>query len=464
MEGELSSKQSAKRHASGFVKFFTNSKIDRGSALIGPRTADLLHAPTPLPDLRNSISLAVLCPRVYRLTVNRKLGYLFERFPAFTQTFCARELAELYRQGATPPVYSIRRPAEAWPANIPLQNVPIYYLPDTNSLGFKLRTKLIPPPLKDLWSGSGDLRDKGHFRAAAFLGRKLKAANVSHVHAHFAGLASRTAWWIKRLYDIPYSFTGHANDIFCPKPDQRVDLGDLVRDASFVVVVSDFGANWLRSRFPDSALKIHRVYNGLDLSLFKPATPAAEALRLLTVGRLIEKKGFRYLVDACRLLRVAGLNFGCQIVGDGPEHSRLQRLIDQHKLSDVVRLTGPLPQTELSKLLAQCSIFVFPAVHDSTGDTDNLPTVLIEAMASHLPVVSTEVAGIPEIVQQNENGVLVPEKDPARLADAIRTIAGDAALLERFGSASRRIAEEKFALSKTVGQLQQLFAQHGLKL
>jgi len=464
LEGELLSKQSAKRHASGFVKFFTNSKTDRGSALIGPRTDDSLHAPTPLPDLHNSISLADFHTRVYRLTVNRKLGYLFERFPAFTQTFCARELAELYRQGSTPPVYSIRRPAESRPASIPLENVPIYYLPDTNSLGFKLRTKLIPPRLKDLWSGSGDLRDKGRFREAAFLGRKLKAAGVSHVHVHFAGLASRTAWWIKRLYNIPYSFTGHANDIFCPKPDQRVGLGDLVRDASFVVIVSDFGANWLRSRFPESGHKIHRVYNGLDLSLFKPAAPAAEPLRLLTVGRLIEKKGFRYLIDACHLLRVAGFNFGCQIVGEGPEHSRLQELIDQYNLSDVVRLTGPLTQTELSELLAQSSIFVFPAVHDGAGDTDNLPTVLIEAMASHLPVVSTEVAGIPEIVQQNVNGILVPEKDPAQLADAIRTIASDADLLKRFGSASRRVAEEKFALFRTVGQLKRLFAQHGLDL
>ncbi len=106
--------------------------------------------------------------------MDRKLGYLFERFPAFTQTFCARELAELYRQGISPPVYSIRRPTEARPANIPLENIPIYYLPDTNSLEFKIRTKLIPPRLKDLWSGSGDLRDKGRFREAVVSGAEIK--------------------------------------------------------------------------------------------------------------------------------------------------------------------------------------------------------------------------------------------------------------------------------------------------
>lgn len=412
----------------------------------------------------NAILLADFGHVDYRLTVDRKLGYLFERFPAFTQTFCARELAELYRQGTAPPVYSIRRPTGARPANIPLENIPIYYLPDTNSLEFKIRTKLVSSRLKEIWSGSGDFRDKGRFREAAYLGQRLEKAKVSHVHVHFAGLASRTAWWLKRLFGITYSFTGHANDIFCPKPDQRVGLGELVREASFVVVVSDFGANWLRRDFPDSAHKIHRVYNGLDLSVFKPAVPGAGPMRLLSIGRLIEKKGFIFLIEACRLLRSSGIPFVCQIVGEGPEHGRLDGLIREYDLSDLVQLTGPLPQTEIVEIFAQSSIFVFPAIHDSSGDSDNLPTVLIEAMASRLPIVATGVAGIPEIVQDNENGIIVPEKDPARLADAIQMMAFDGALLQRFGKASRQIAEEKFALSNTVGQLKRLFSQFGLRV
>jgi colanic acid/amylovoran biosynthesis glycosyltransferase len=394
--------------------------------------------------------------------VDRKLGYLFERFPAFTQTFCAREIAEIYRQGSAPPVYSIRRPAGASPANIPLENVAVYYLPDTNSLEFKIKTKLIAPRIKELWSGSGDLRDKGRFREAVYLGPRLKKAQVSHVHVHFAGLASRTAWWLKRLFGITYSFTGHANDIFCPKPDQRVSLGELIHEASFVVVVSDFGTNWLRRDFPDSAHKIHRVYNGLDLSVFKSAGSEHHPVRLLSIGRLIEKKGFKFLIETGRLLRSAGLPFVCQIVGEGPEQDRLEELIREHHLSDMVQLTGPLPQTKLVEMLAQSSIFVFPAIHDSSGDTDNLPTVLIEAMASRLPIVATKIAGIPEIVQHDENGFLVPEKDPAQLADAIRALAGNKAMRERFGTASRRITEEKFALPHTVGQLKKLFAQFGL--
>jgi colanic acid/amylovoran biosynthesis glycosyltransferase len=455
------------------VKFFTKSRTHARSgrsvphcfwpeSRFGIRTAG--RAKSGARRFACSISLAVVRHVGYRLTVDRKLGYLFERFPAFTQTFCARELAELFRQGSTPPVYSIRRPCEPRPANIPLEHIPVYYLPDTNSLEFKIRTKLIAPRLKALWSGSGDTRDKGRFREAAYLGQKLKKAEVSHIHVHFAGLASRTAWWIKRLFGITYSFTGHANDIFCPKPDQRVGLGNLVHDASFVVVVSDFGANWLRRDFPDANHKIHRVYNGVDLTVFKPAASSGSPVRLLAVGRLIEKKGFAYLIEACRLLRYSGVTFVCQIVGEGPERSRLEELIHAYQLSDKVRLTGSLPQTDLVELLSQSSIFVFPAIRDSSGDTDNLPTVLIEAMASCLPIVATEVAGIPEIVRHNENGFLVREKDPAQLADAIRAMAGSEALLEQFGSASRRIAEEKFALASTVGHLKRLFAQYGLRV
>jgi len=398
----------------------------------------------------------------YRLTVDRQLGYLFERFPAFTQTFCARELSELYRQGSTPPVFSIRRPAEDRPSNVALENILVCYLPDTNSLEFKIRTKLISPRTRNLWSGSGDIRDKGRFREAVYLGSKLKKARVSHLHVHFAGLASRTAWWIKRLFGITYSFTGHANDIFCPKPDQRVALSDIVSEASFIVTVSDFSANWLRRDFPEAANKIYRIYNGLDLSTFKPAAPGAKPMRLLSVGRLIEKKGFAFLVEACHLLHSSGIEFVCEIVGEGPERGRLEELIQAYRLSGQVRLTGAMSQTDIVDLLARSSIFVFPAIHDSSGDSDNLPTVLVEAMASNLPVIATGIAGIPEIVQHNKNGILVQEKNAAQLANAVRVLASNQGLRQQFGSMSRKIAAEKFALSHTVGELKSLFTRFNL--
>ena len=185
-------------------------------------------------------------------------------------------------------------------------------------------------------------------------------------------------------------------------------------------------------------------------------------MRLLSIGRLIEKKGFAFLVEACHLLHSSGIDFVCEIVGEGPERGRLEELIQAYQLSDKIRLTGSMPQTDIVDLLARSSIFVFPAIHDSSGDSDNLPTVLIEAMASSLPVIATEIAGIPEIVQHNENGILVQEKDAAQLANAIRVLACNQGLLEQYGSISRRIAAEKFALPNTVGELKSLFSRFNL--
>jgi len=182
-------------------------------------------------------------------------------------------------------------------------------------------------------------------------------------------------------------------------------------------------------------------------------------VRLLSIGRLIEKKGFAFLIEACRLLHASGIDFSCEIVGEGPERGRLEELIQSYQLSDCIRLTGSMPQAEIVSLLARSSIFVFPAIHDSSGDSDNLPTVLIEAMASNLPVIATGIAGIPEIVKHHENGLLVPEKDAAELANAIRVLTCNPGLLEQYGTVSRRIAAEKFALPNTVGELRNLFSR-----
>jgi glycosyltransferase involved in cell wall biosynthesis len=279
------------------------------------------------------------------------------------------------------------------------------------------------------------------------------------VHVHFAGLASRCAWWLKRLFGFTYSFTGHANDIFCPKANQRVGLADLLNDASFVVTVSDYSAGRLIQTFPEAAGKIHRVYNGVDLSMFKQSIPFTGPIKLLSIGRLIEKKGFGYLIDAARLLRDRGFEFECKIVGDGPERGSLQKSIQTHRLENHVDLTGPLSQPEIVDLLAQSSIFVFAAVQDQSGDTDNLPTVLIEAMASRLTLVATNVAGIPEILHNKENGILLAEKDPIQLADAIQYLGSNRELLDLYGRTSRQLAERKFSLQTTTGALRRIFEQ-----
>lgn len=390
----------------------------------------------------------------------RQLAYLFERFPAFTKTFCAREVAELYRQNYRIPVFSIRRPNDERPLNIPLDEVAIHYLPDSNSPFFKIPTRWAARRFTDYWQKEVDSRDKHRFFEAIYLGNRLQKRGVKHLHVHFAGMAARTAWWIKKLFGITYSFTGHANDIFVEKPDQRVPLKSLVAEARFVVTVSDYGVGYLRSQFPFAANKIYRVYNGINLAQFIPAEPATQPVRIISVGRLIPKKGYAELVEACSLLNKQGLDFRCTIVGGGPEHLPLRQLIEARGLNTVVDLAGPKSQIEIVELLAQSQIFVFPARQDETGDQDNLPTVLVEAMASGLPVVASGIAGIPEIITDRINGILVPQQSPGALASAIRSLLLDPQKRRSLGASGLNTAREKFNLATTVQELIGIFESH----
>jgi glycosyltransferase involved in cell wall biosynthesis len=354
-------------------------------------------------------------------------------------------------------VFSLYHPKEAIPEVDGLDRVRIHYLPSTKNPIMIAKAHLFSPRLEKIWAADGDRRDKRRFREAVYLGPILQNGGITHLHAHFASIAAHTAWWLKRLFGITYSFTGHANDIFCPKPEHRISLDNLVREASFVITVTNYSANRLKQEFPYARDKIIRVYNGLDPSRYKAAVSGAEPLRIVSVGRLIEKKGWRYLIEACALLRENGLGFDCRIVGDGPDKEALQYLIDQLGLNDWVHLIGSRSQSEIINILAESSLFVLPAVRDQKGDSDNLPTVLIEALASSLPVVATEVAGIPEIVEEETNGLLVPEKDSKQLASAIERLGRDPSRLRAFGIESRRIAEQTFALEVTVAQLKMLF-------
>ena len=279
------------------------------------------------------------------------LAYLFERFPSFTQTFCYREIGELRRQKTVPAIFSVRHPHDEPPqAWDPAVVRDVEYLPDEKTLIAEvdraLHKEKLPAAARRAIAEWGRKTDFLRLYQAAWLGPRLQAREVRHVHAHFAGLAARTGYWLKQFFGIGYSFTAHANDIFAPKPFE-VSLGKLIAEARAVVTVSDFGVRFLQEKFPQDATRIHRVYNGIDLSLFKPADFAAETPTIISVGRLIEKKGFQDLIEACRLLRESGIKFRCEIVGEGPLESELREQIATTGLTDIVRLAGPLPQDQV---------------------------------------------------------------------------------------------------------------------
>ena len=396
-------------------------------------------------------------------------AYLFERFPSFTQTFCAREVMELQRQGARLLLFSIRNTGEESVRHFPKELIDqVITLPPIEILtreveAMKERRELPQAIVLTLreWGGRSD---KARLYEAAWIGRKLRAAGVRHVHTHFAGLASRTAWWIRQFYGLSYSFTGHANDLFCPDDATDLKLPRLIQDAAAVVAVSDFTAGWLRGKYRASAPRIHRVYNGLDLAPITRATVPIDKIQpplIYSVGRLIEKKGFDDLIRACALLRDQGTSFQCRITGDGPLRDALTTQIQAADLTHHVTLTGPLSQPEIIIQLGQATVFALPCVTESNGGRDVLPTVLMEAMAAALPCVSTTLAGVPEMVLHEKTGLLTAERDPSATAAALTEILANPALAIRFGQAGLALARERFAKATTARQLREILTAHG---
>ena len=383
--------------------------------------------------------------------------YLFERFPSFGQTFCYREVAELYRQGVAVPIFSIRNPKDEpvqdWDARI-VQRV--HYLPEEMELLDDVRRaskkgKLAPEIVAAL-DGWGRRTDFLRLYQAVYVGLRLQEAGISHVHAHFAGMAARTAFWIGKFFPITFSFTAHANDIFAPRKFE-IGLDKLVGAARVVVTETDYAEKFLRERFPECADRIHRVYNGLNLAEFRRATFSSDPPSIVAIGRVIVKKGFANLIRACALLVERGKSFRCEIVGEGPLENQLRAQIEQLRLQEFVQLPGPKPQHELRARLANASVFVLPSVPEPEGGMDNLPTVIMEAMATGLPVVSTRVGGIPEMVIDNQTGFLVQPEDAVALAGAIEKVTNDRSLGQRLGRAGYERAQKLFSIEKNVREL-----------
>src|SRR4029077_19221144 len=386
-----------------------------------------------------------------------QFAYLFERFPSFGQTFCYREVVELAQQGITPPIFSIRNPKDEPPQDWETRIIQrVQYLPEEKELlddvrraskKAKLTAEIIAA--LDEW---GRRTDFLRLYQAVYVGLRLQDMGIRHVHAHFAGMAARTAFWMHNFFSITFSFTAHANDIFAPR-DFEIGLDKLVDEARIIVTETDYAAQFLRERFPKRADRIHRIYNGLNLAEFGRSDFSSTPPLIIAVGRLISKKGFANLIRACELLAKDGKSFRCKIIGEGPLENELRAQIEQLDLQDRVALSGTKSQPEVRQRLAGASVFVLPSVVDAQGGMDNLPTVIMEAMATGLPVISTNISGIPEMVDQNETGFLVQPGDAVALAGAIEKIIDDRQLTQKLGQAGYKRVQELFSIEKNARDL-----------
>jgi glycosyltransferase involved in cell wall biosynthesis len=386
-----------------------------------------------------------------------QFAYLFERFPSFGQTFCYREVAELSRQDIPPPIFSIRNPKDEPPQDWDRRIVQhVHYLPEEKQLlefvrlvSKKGQVNAQTIGALDEWGRQPDFL---RLYQAVYVGLRLQEMRIRHVHAHFAGMAARTAYWITRFFPVTFSFTAHANDIFAPR-DFEIGLDKLIDAARVIVTETDYAAQFLRERFSERADRIHRIYNGLSLTEFGRADFSSTPPLIIAVGRLIAKKGFANLIRACSLLAQREKSFRCEIIGEGPLENELRAQIEQLDLQNRVALSGAKPQRDVRHRLAAANVFILPSVVDVHGGMDNLPTVIMEAMAMGLPVISTDIGGIPEMVVQNETGFLVQPGDAVGLAGTIEKVIDDRRLAQSFGGAGYQRAQELFSIEKNVRDL-----------
>ena len=410
------------------------------------------------------MSALAVAPQSQRRTV----GVGLSRFPTVTETFILREVTEMERQGQpvrlvplikeNPPV--VHDAARPWTQRalytpwlslrIVLANLKAFVRNPFRYLGLLLRLKL--GTLKSPQTLLGTL---GIFPKSVYLAQELAREGVRHLHVHYASHPATMALIVSKFAPITYSFTVHAFDI----QGDRSLLDWKIREARFVRSISEFNKRFLEGLYPDDARgKIEVVHVGIEPDLYaeNARRHAAVPGRILCVAGHRPYKGLPYLIEACRILRDEGVSFECNLVGHGPMHDELARMIADRELGDRVRMIGPRPEEEVAQMMAEASLFVLPSIVDKDGMMEGIPVALMEAMATGRAVVSTTTAGIPELVDDGTSGLLVPPQDPPALARAIRSLLDDPERARRMGERGREKVRREFDLRHSATQLLQL--------
>jgi glycosyltransferase involved in cell wall biosynthesis len=404
-----------------------------------------------------------------------RLGYLYSRYPVLSQTFCDAEMLELERREHEIILGSLYPPKTALRHEyLKKLRAPIRYAPSSRELDALARKAKRagrwPSALVVQHEKKYGAEYKAALRArnALFFVELFEDARVPHFHVHFANRAAHTAMFVKAASGIPFSMTAHGQDFLSDLGNDEL-LRELCASAEFVGAETDFSRDLLAARCPESRSKIFRVYNGIDLSRFPwrdvllhvpgRAEARPSKIRFLSVGRLVAFKGFDILIDACAELQKQGINFDCEIIGDGALREELEERASRQDLRERIHFAGEQSQNYVRAALRDCDVFVLASAPDERGASDIFPTVIAEAMATGKPVVSTTVAGIPELVANGETGLLVPPRDARALANAMEQFAGNENLRGDFGRAGRLRIEQKFTIEKTIEPLLERFEQ-----
>lgn len=402
------------------------------------------------------------------VTKTLHVGYVLRKFPVLSETFILNEILALQEQGVTLHIFALAKPRDSrFHEGVARLKAPIYYLPAMTELGTLLRYNRQAARR----FGRSYYRTLGYaaraanptfilrFLQAGYISIKARRLRIDHLHAHFANRAANAAYLASRISSIPYSFTAHAFDIYQHGVDRKA-LQTKLNTARHVITVSEYNRSHLCRSLNGTSVNITRVYNGIDLANFTPArNSSGDTFTVLAVARLIEKKGLHILIEACHYLKEMDLEFRCWIIGKGAERRTLMNLIDLWELGECVQILAPHTQAEIVDRYHAANVFVLPCITAKDGNRDGLPVSIVEALACGVPVVTTPMTGIPEIVQDGHNGLLVPENDPRALAGAIDRLIREPDLRERLSARARDSVVSKFDIKVTSRQLREIFAQ-----
>jgi colanic acid/amylovoran biosynthesis glycosyltransferase len=408
-----------------------------------------------------------------------KIGYLLDSFPSITLTFVLNEITGLIDAGRSVGLISLRRPSNDEIVHDQYMKYgldkKIFYLssgkyekesPVTISkevfkklfvsrlLNFRERAKLLFLCNNRALGWEISLK---HFLWSLEIAEIIKNQDIKHLHLHFASPLVELAYVLHRFLGIPYTFTTHANDIFV-NPSHL--LRKWANSAKTVITVSEFNKRYMNARFgiPPDKIDIVTYSIYVDKIEVKPKCPN-DPFKIVSISRLVEKKGYHYLLEACKILKDRDVNFSCEIRGEGPQKSTLEKIMITNGLQKEVTIGGFVKHEDVFGFITSGSVFVLPCVRARDNDMDGIPNVLMEAMALEVPTLSTDITGVPELIDDGIDGMIVPQNDPRSLAEAILKIKNDPNFAETIRKNGRKKIQTKFNVARNVKLLYEVLAR-----
>ncbi len=392
--------------------------------------------------------------------VSRKadLVVVVNGFPRLSETFVLQELLELERQGVRIHLIALRRPENAVQQEAVLRlQAEVVYLPDLLDRAPRALVRLAHAALflrrrLSYLNAVADVLASPDFTAASFrrsvvLAHRIVRLGSPAVYVHFAHKPATIGRFAALLAGVPYALFAHAKDIWLTP---REELVRKLRDAEVVLTCTSEGQAYL-DELAGGHTPVKLAYHGVDTSQAERAAgPAGDVPTVLSVGRLVEKKGHAILLRAASCLQERGVDFRVRIAGEGPEWATLQRLANQLGIGEKVAFLGPLTESEVGFEYSRADVFALACQQLTNGDRDGIPNVILEAMAHGLPVVSTTIGGMTEAVVDGECGLLAPQDDPAAIAERLAALLDDESLRARLGGAARARAVERFDRSRNL--------------